>query len=160
MNPVRSVGVVVPVRNGAGTMADLLEALLGGQSAPAADTEVVVVDNGSTDGTREIVRGRGVMLLEEPNLGPAAARNCGLRHARGEVVAHLDADTLPTRRWLAELVAPFADPEVVLVAGRTLSYPPETPAERYVAASGLFETERAIRRRPFPFAPSLNLAVR
>jgi GT2 family glycosyltransferase len=76
------------------------------------------------------------------------------------VIAHLDADTLPSRRWLAEIVTPFEDPQVIIVAGRTVCYPQDTAAGRYVAASGLYETERAINREPFPFAPSLNMAVR
>lgn len=154
-----SVSVVIPVWNGEATIGDLLGALRTQRDLPEA-TEVIVVDNGSADATRDIVRESGVRLLEEPVRGPAAARNCGLRHARGEVVAHLDADTLPTRRWLAELVAPFTDPAVRLVAGRTLAYRPRTGAERYVVASGLMDAERALRREPFPFAPSLNMAVR
>src|SRR5260370_26945355 len=103
-----SVSVVIPVLNGEATIGELLGALLTQRDPPAA-TEVIVVDNGSVDATRDIVRRAGVTLLEEPVRGPAAARNCGLRQARGDVVAHLDADTLPTSRWLAELVAPFAD---------------------------------------------------
>jgi glycosyltransferase involved in cell wall biosynthesis len=154
-----SVSVVIPVWNGEATIGELLGALRTQRDFPPA-TEVIVVDNGSADATRDIVRELGVTLLEEPVRGPAAARNCGLRHARGDVVAHLDADMLPTRRWLAELVAPFADRAVRLVAGRTLAYRPRTGAERYVAASGLWEAERALRREPFPFAPSGNMAVR
>jgi glycosyltransferase involved in cell wall biosynthesis len=154
-----SVSVVVPVLNGAASIGSLLDAL-GQQAVPPPDCEIIVVDNGSTDGTPDIVRRFGVTLLEEGVRGPAAARNRGLRHATGEVVAHLDADTQPSRRWLAELVAPFAAPQVVLTAGRTVCYPQDTAAGRYVAASGLYETERAINREPFPFAPSLNMAIR
>jgi glycosyltransferase involved in cell wall biosynthesis len=154
------VSVVVPVLNGAASIGPLLDAL-GQQAGVPTPTEFIVVDNGSTDGTRDIVRRRfGVTLLEEAVRGPAAARNRGLRHATGTVVAHLDADTLPSRRWLHELVAPFADPEVVIAAGRTICYPQDTPARRYVAAAGLYDTERAISREPFPFVPSLNMAVR
>ncbi len=75
-------------------------------------------------------------------------------------MAHLDADTLPTRAWLRNIVAPFDDPRVVLAAGRTLIFHPATAVERYIAGAGLYETERAITRLPFPFVPSLNMAVR
>jgi GT2 family glycosyltransferase len=49
---------------------------------------------------------------------------------------------------------------VVLVAGRNVSYPPRTAPERYIAASGLIEADRAVSREQFPFAPSMNMAVR
>jgi mycofactocin glycosyltransferase len=159
MSDTLAVSVVVPVLNGAKTIGALLDALAQQSGAPP-DAEIIIVDNGSTDGTTEVVQRHSVTLLHEAIRGPAAARNCGLRHARGAVIAHLDADTLPSRRWLAEIVTPFEDPQVVIVAGRTVCYPQDTAAGRYVAASGLYETERAINREPFPFAPSLNMAVR
>jgi GT2 family glycosyltransferase len=75
-------------------------------------------------------------------------------------VVCLDADTVPSRRWLAELLSAFTDPAVMIAAGQTLPFPPKTGAERYVATIGLFDAERLVRRDPFPFAPSLNMAVR
>jgi len=154
------VSVVIPVLDGEEMIGDLLRAL-GEQSAAPDRMEIIVVDNGSTDSTRDIVRGvPGVELLEEPVRGPSAARNRGLRHARGDVVAHLDADTLPTRRWLAEIVTPFADPEIVVVTGKTVAYRPTTGAERYTAAAGLMDSDQTVRRDPFPLAASGNMAVR
>ena len=159
MTDTMPVSVVVPVRNGAATIGELLHALE--QQAPRpGPTEVIVVDNGSTDDTREVVAQHNVTLLTESTPGPSAARNCGLRHASGDVVVHTDADAVPSRRWLNELVAAFDDPSVVLAAGRTVSFPPATAAERYVAASALFETDLMIAREEFPFAPSVNIAVR
>jgi hypothetical protein len=58
------------------------------------------------------------------------------------------------------LSEPFSDPKTVIVAGNTLCYPPRTAAERYVEAVGLYDASRCVGRRPFPFAPSLNLAMR
>ena len=157
MNP--AVSVVIPVYNGAATIGDTLRSLLA-QSGPAASREIIVVDNGSTDATREIARSFDVTLAEEATRGPAAARNRGLALARGEIIAHCDADTIVTRRWLAEIVAPLRDPETALVTGETLAYRPATGPERYAAASGLFDGQRAATREKFPFAPSLNMAVR
>lgn len=154
------VSVVVPAYNAAATIGEMLNALQR-QSDPPANLEIIVVDNGSTDQTADIVRTtEGVTLLREDKRGPSAARNRGLRHACGEIVVHLDADTLPTRTWLRNIVAPFANPQVVLAAGRTLIFRPATAVERYIAAAGLYETDRAISRLPFPFVPSLNMAVR
>ena len=141
------VSVVIPVYNGSETIGDTLRSLQSQSGAP--EFEVIVVDNGSTDNTREIVSRFDVTLLGEVTRGPAAARNCGLQSARASIVAHCDADTVVTRRWLSELVEPLRDPRVAVVAGQTLAYRPATGAERYAAAS-----------EPFPFAPSLNMAVR
>jgi glycosyltransferase involved in cell wall biosynthesis len=153
-----TVSIVIPARNSADTVGDTLRAL-DRQIGPGA-LEVIVVDNGSTDGTTDVARAFGATVLEEPTPGPSAARNRGLHHASGDIVAHVDADTVPTRQWLGAIASPFDDPDVLLVAGRNISYPPRTAAERYVAASGLIETERAVSRPVFPFSPSMNMAVR
>jgi glycosyltransferase involved in cell wall biosynthesis len=153
-----SVSVIVPVLNGARTIGDTLRSLIE-QAQKPAEFEILAVDNGSTDNTTEIIERFNIKLLREEKRGPSAARNCGLRTARGEVIVYLDADTLPTRHWLAELLKPFADAAVMLAGGRTLAYLPQTPAERYVAASGLYEPQNNIQRQVFPFIPSQNLAV-
>lgn len=159
MQSLPSVSVVVPVLNGEATIGDMLQALAGNSPRPS-QLEIIVVDNGSTDTTREIVsRYAGVRLLSESRRGPAAARNTGLHQATGEVILHCDADCLPTRRWIAELAACFSDARVNLAAGRTLSFPPTTAVERYMAAL-LYDASVTISRSVLPFVPSMNMAVR
>lgn len=160
MRSLPSVSVVVPVLNGEATIGDMLRAITACSPRPT-QLEIIVVDNGSTDATPEIAsRYEGVTLLAEPRRGAAAARNTGLRHAAGEVILHCDADTLPTLRWIAELASRFIDPQVNLAAGRTLNFPPTTPAERYLAGFQLYDAEVNINRPVLPFAASMNMAVR
>jgi succinoglycan biosynthesis protein ExoA len=154
-----SVSVIIPVLNGAVTIGDLLEALRN-QRAIHSDNEIIVVDNGSTDRTTEIVGKYPVTLLEERKRGQSAARNLGLRHAKNDIIAHLDADMLPTRNWLTEIVSPFATEGVVIAGGRTICYRPETPAERFLESRGIYETRRLVSREQFPVVPSGNMAVR
>jgi glycosyltransferase involved in cell wall biosynthesis len=93
VEPSSLVSVVIPVHNGAGTVARALESALA-QRHPAV--EVVVADDGSTDDTR-VVAGRygdRVRVVTQPNRGAAAARNLGICEARGEFLAFLDADDL------------------------------------------------------------------
>src|SRR6476620_10370303 len=96
MAPDLAVSVVVPVLNGAETIGDLLSAVTHQLGAPR-DSAVIVVDNGSTDSTPDVVARFPVTYLQESTPGPSAARNRGLSHARGDVVVFVDADTVPTR---------------------------------------------------------------
>jgi len=117
MSDEPTVSVVIPAYNAERYIGETLESVL---AQTYRDFEVVVVDDGSTDGTREIVRGYGepVRLVEQPNSGPAAARNRGVREARGEFIAFIDADDLWLPEKLALQVPLFDDEEVGLVSCR------------------------------------------
>ena len=81
--------------------------------------EILVVDNGATDGIADLCRARGVAWIREPQPGLTRARNLGARAARGEIVAYIDDDAIAERGWLGALVHPFADPQVAAAAGHT-----------------------------------------
>ena len=92
--------VIVPVWNGAATIRSCLESL-DRQSFPRDRYEIIVVDNGSSDGTTEIVKTfAGIRLLVEPAAGSYRARNLGLAFARGKVIAFTDADCVADLHWL------------------------------------------------------------
>jgi glycosyltransferase involved in cell wall biosynthesis len=118
------VSVVVPVYNGAGIVEELLQSLLD-LDYPAECHEIIVVDNGSTDRTRQIVGRYPVRLLEEREIkGAAAARNKGIRHARGDIIAFTDADCVADSNWLKMLVADHEDPSIGGFAGEILGCEP------------------------------------
>ncbi len=96
MNPT-PVSVVIPAYNVAWCIKRAIVSVLN-QSLPP--TEILVVNDGSTDDTAAVVRefGEAVTLIDQPNGGLSNARNTGIRHARGEWVAFLDADDY----WLPE----------------------------------------------------------
>jgi glycosyltransferase involved in cell wall biosynthesis len=83
------VTVVVAVYNGEAYLREALESAMAQEFGPY---EVVVVDDGSTDRTAEIVRSFPVQYLYQENQGPSAARNAGLAAARGALIAFLDGD--------------------------------------------------------------------
>ena len=109
------VSAILPVCNRERTVARAIESVLGQSHRPL---ELIVVDDGSTDGTRRVLEsfGSSITLLEQPNAGPYVARNHALRHARGELVAFIDSDDA----WLPDRLAsqlPLMRPEVGLVFG-------------------------------------------
>lgn len=108
--------VVIPARNAATTLPACLRAL-SGQTAADRLIEVIVVDDGSTDATGQLARAAGAVALHLPGRGAAAARNLGARHARGEILLFTDADCEPAPDWVACMLAPFSDPEIVGVKG-------------------------------------------
>jgi cellulose synthase/poly-beta-1,6-N-acetylglucosamine synthase-like glycosyltransferase/peptidoglycan/xylan/chitin deacetylase (PgdA/CDA1 family) len=86
------------------------------------DLEVIVVDDGSTDGTGDLVRGLGlpgVRVLDQPNSGKPAALNHGIAEAEHDIVVMVDADTVFEPRTLAHLVQAFRSEEVGAVSGNT-----------------------------------------
>ncbi len=118
--PVR-VSVVVPVYNRCGELRRLLEAL-SNQTFPRDEMEVLICDDGSTEDLTPVVAEFSDKLplvhLRQKNLGPGAARNLGLTHARGEIIALTDSDCIPCTTWLEEIVRPLADPSVGIVGGK------------------------------------------
>jgi lipopolysaccharide/colanic/teichoic acid biosynthesis glycosyltransferase/GT2 family glycosyltransferase len=110
------ISVVVPVRNGAGTLGACLEALRR-QTLPAGAYEVIVVNDGSTDATAAAASRYPVRCETIAPSGPAAARNHGVQIAQGELVLFTDADCAPAPDWAARMAAPFAEPEVVGAKG-------------------------------------------
>lgn len=95
MSATTLVSVVIPAYNCGAYIALAVQSALD-QDYP--NKEVIVVDDGSTDNTAEVLAGFGqrIVVVRQPNSGVAAARNCGMQTARGELIALLDADDL----WL------------------------------------------------------------
>lgn len=108
--------VIVPVLNGKATIGRCMESLLN-QTLTAGSCEIIVVDDGSSDGTPAEVKKYDVVLSVEPHRGPAAARNRGVELARGDIILFTDADCRPAENWLEEMVAPFGSGDVVAVKG-------------------------------------------
>ena len=107
------VSVILPVHNGASTIARALSSVF---AQSFTDYEIVVVDDGSTDETASVLAGYDrIRVISQSNRGVSAARNAGLRAARGEYIAFLDDDD----EWMPEMLARCAevldqDPNCVL----------------------------------------------
>ncbi len=104
-DPAR-VSYIIPARNEAAYIARAVESILAQQ--PAAPSEVIVVDNGSTDGTGEIARAAGARVLASPATTAAGARNDGARAAAGDVLCFIDGDCVVAPDHLATVLAALA----------------------------------------------------
>lgn len=112
-----TVSIVIPAYNEEKYIGRLLTSL---QKLPKENIlEILVIDNGSSDKTREIVLNQKIRLIDEPKKGVAWARTRGAQEARGEIIAFLDADTYVTDKWLPRLLKGFSSDKVVCVSGPT-----------------------------------------
>ncbi|MFF8450752.1 bifunctional polysaccharide deacetylase/glycosyltransferase family 2 protein [Streptomyces leeuwenhoekii] len=112
----RPVSVIVPAYNEKECIANTLRSL----ARSTHPIEIIVVDDGSTDGTAEIAESLGlpgVRVVRQANAGKPAALNNGVRHARHDIVVMMDGDTVFEPDTVRQLVQPFADPSVGAVAG-------------------------------------------
>jgi len=112
------VSVVIPAYNAQPTIRACLSALMA--QTFSESYEVIVVDDGSTDPTPDIIAKEfpTVKLMRQKNAGPAAARNNGAKAAAGELVFFTDADCRPMSDWIDRMIRPFkANPAVAGVKG-------------------------------------------
>ena len=117
------ISVIIPTRNRSETLLPCLQALAA-QEFPATGFEVLVCDDGSEENLSPVIDqaralGLDIHCFRQPPRGPAAARNLGIRHARGQWIAMTDSDAVPDRMWLRRLSeALMSDMQAVGVEGR------------------------------------------
>jgi len=154
------ISVIIPARNEASFIPRVIHAVLA-QRPPDCELEVIVVDDGSTDGTAAAARSAGALVLEAAGGGgnPAAARNLGAAAARGDPLIFLDADCIPGEGWLQAILE--AHDAGATVVGGSLDLPPGLPVSArcdYYCGWYLVHS-----RRPagcVPHHPPPNLSVR
>ncbi|MCS7001379.1 MAG: glycosyltransferase, partial [Dehalococcoidia bacterium] len=117
-DPDPLVSVIIPAYNASATLPNCLAALQR-QTLPPDRYEVIVVDDGSTDDTIAIAESFGVRVVRQSHENQAAARNRGAQAARGSVLVFTDADCEPAPDFLERMIAPYRDPSVSGVKGRS-----------------------------------------
>jgi len=149
--------IVVPARNAADLLPELLRSLLR-QDYPRDRYEVLVVDNASEDGTRAVAARFPVIVLREGRVASSyAARNAGVRAASGEWIAFTDADCVADPGWLRALASATGD-GVGAVAGGIRAFPPRAAVERFCAHAGSLDPARTLQHPHLPYAQTANVA--
>lgn len=122
------VSIIIPLFNGEGNLKDLM-LRLADQSFPLEEIELILVDNGSTDDSYALAKSiaakmhMDVKILQELDCQSSySARNCGLRIAKGAIIAFTDSDCRPQSDWVRRGVEALNDPKISLVAGEVTFY--------------------------------------
>jgi glycosyltransferase involved in cell wall biosynthesis len=112
----RSASIVIPTFNGASRIGNCLDSLV--KQATGRNIEILVVDDGSTDNTADVIRSySSVRLIAQANAGPASARNRGALEATGKILLFTDDDCVPMPNWLDAMLEAFQDLDVVGAKG-------------------------------------------
>ncbi len=158
-NPLPFVSAIVPVYNGERRIRACIESLLN-QTYSRDRYEILIVDNASSDRTREIVQEYPVRLLVEDRIQSSyAARNKGIQNAKGEILSFTDSDCVASSRWIEEGVKALDSTSADLVGGNVQFIYSErkTAAEIYDSITNM-QVERDIKERSV--AKTANLFVK
>jgi GT2 family glycosyltransferase len=153
--------VIVPVYNGAATIASCVESLLA-QTINAHVVEIIAVDDGSRDATLSILsQYKDVRVVRQvKNMGPAAARNQGARKATGEIILFTDADCVPGEDWVQEMASSFeGDSAIAGVKGVYRTKQRDLTA-RFVQLEFEFKYERMKQRETIAFIDTYSAGYR
>ncbi len=132
------VSFVVPAYNEEALIGSCLAAITAEVSRTRCRAEIIVVNNGSTDGTSRIASAiPGVKIIDEPQKGLVQARRAGCLAATGELIANIDADTVLAEGWLETALAEFAgSPNLVALSGPFVHY--DLPIAPQLIASAFY----------------------
>jgi glycosyltransferase involved in cell wall biosynthesis len=157
-----SLSVIIPVFNAERFLHQAIDSVLT-QTLPA--DQVIVVNDGSTDGSEDVIRSYGdqVRYLHQENMGSGLARNRGLEQARGEFISFLDADDiyLPTKLEAQHsLLAQDESVDIVVCKTRDFSWPETEPAKEFMSDASEFRYGQAqtwmVRREIFERVGGFN----
>ncbi|VXD21108.1 conserved hypothetical protein [Planktothrix serta PCC 8927] len=161
-----NLSVVIPVYNGEIDLPDLIQCLRL-QTYPVDQVEYLLVDNNSQDNSvamvQELAAGSSInirSLSENKIQSSYAARNAGIRAAMGEIIVFTDMDCRPESQWLEELIKPFSNKNIGLVAGEIIALPSQNLLEKYADKQETLSQKHTLNNAFLPYGQTANLAIR
>ena len=126
------ISFVIPAYNEERFIGNCLRSVLERITQAGTDNEIIIVNNASTDKTKEIAAAfPGVLVVDEPRKGLSRARQAGYQASSGDLIANIDADSMLPPGWIQTVVAQFSDnPDLVALSGPQVFYD-VPPAVRY-----------------------------
>ena len=138
------ISIIIPILNNERTIGSCLKAILG-QDYPRENYEILIVDNGSTDRSVDIIKKSPVKLLFEKRAHNSyMARNLGIKHAAGDIIVFLDADCIPIGNWMINLTTPFMTSDVGVVAGEVFSAKPTNIIQGFYSYTNFLQQENKV----------------
>lgn len=160
MSKLPAVSIIIPVYNAASTLALCLDSIQR-LNYPKNAFEVIVVDNGSDDGSDRIARNYDVLLLYETTIQSSyQARNTGIAKANGNLIAFTDSDCIVSEDWLSNLAGYWNDRTIGCFAGDILSYEPNTMVEKFSDRFGILSQSGLLNHPYMPYTATANTAYR
>jgi len=111
--------LIIPAYNEENELSGLIKSI---QAQTVRLRELILVDDGSTDRTVDMAADFFTVLTTSGRRGPAAARNIGMNHARGDYLAFIDADCRPYSDWIEQIEMAFSDANIYVITGGTRVY--------------------------------------
>lgn len=157
--PRHSYTIIVCTRNGAARISDCLHAI---DALAGGPYETIVVNDGSTDDTAEIVSKSfpHVRLLNIPPSGLSIARNLGAESATGEILAYTDDDCLPDIDWISRLDRAFQNPDIAAAGGPNLPPKARSLEEAIISAAPGAPSHILLDDTRAEHLPGCNMVVR
>jgi mycofactocin system glycosyltransferase len=158
------VSIIIPTKDRREEVVECLGSVFA-QDYPKDKMEVIVIDDGSSDGTGNLVRTFPCRLISNnKSRGQSYSRNLGAKEAQGEILAFLDSDCVPEKTWLQELVTYFQWERIGAVGGYVDGYFEATTLDRYEKAFSPLNMGMHIlcgtNNSSTFYAPTCNLLVR
>jgi glycosyltransferase involved in cell wall biosynthesis len=151
------ISVVICSYNGERTLRQCYDAI---QRIDYPNFELIVVNDGSKDKTKEITRLYGFKMIDSPNVGLSAARNLGLKAATGDIVAYIDDDVYPDRDWLKFLAYSFLTTDYAGIGGPNIPPPEDGEIAHCVANAPGGPQHVLVSTRDAEHIPGCNMAFR
>ena len=154
------VSIIIPAYNAQDTLQRCLDSIMR-IDYPGERREVILVNNNSHDATEDIAQRYPITVVYEKMQSSYAARNRGIQHAKGDILAFTDTDCIVTPQWIKTLLTSYDNPEIGCFAGNIKSYQPKTLAECFAAKDEENHNQkRSLKTGYLPAANTANVAYR
>lgn len=155
------ISIIVPALNAGPYITNCITSLIN-QDLPKNSYEIIIIDNGSTDNTLDILNEykEKIIIIHEHKKGSYAARNAGIKMSKGRIIAFTDADCVAHINWLGNIYSGFVSKDIGCIVGAIESCAGGTLAEVYSTNIDILSQTNTLNSRFLPYGQTANVAFR